>query len=65
MVEVSKAFSEILTHENQAQLKSSIPQILTSAQHLHGLNIISDTETMRLTVENEQGQFESRKRIFK
>jgi hypothetical protein len=47
---VIDAFSEILPHENQAQLKSSIPQILASAQHLHGLNIIPDTETMRLTV---------------
>ncbi len=54
--EVMEAFSEILPHENRAQLKSSIPQILASAQFLHGLNIIPDTETMRLTVENEKGQ---------
>jgi hypothetical protein len=53
--EVIEAFSEILPHENRAQLKSSIPQILASAQHLHGLNIIPDTETMRLTVENGKG----------
>ncbi len=52
--EVVKAFSEIIPHENKAQLKSSIPQILASAQHLHGLKIIPDRDNMQLTVKNKQ-----------
>jgi hypothetical protein len=54
--EVIEAFSEIIPHENEAQIKSSIPQIMASAEHLHGLNIIPDVDRTMLTVENEQGQ---------
>lgn len=53
--EVVKAYKEMIPHENKAQLKSIIPQIMASAQHLHGLNITPDRETMELIVENEQG----------
>jgi hypothetical protein len=53
---IIEAFSEIIPHENEAQLKSSIPQILASAEHLHGLNIIPDIDETILTVEDRQGQ---------
>ncbi len=54
--EVIKAFSEIISHENKAQLKNIIPQITASAQHLNGLNIIPNKNFMDLTAENEQGK---------
>jgi len=54
--EVIEAFSEIIPHENEAQIKSSIPQIMASAEHLHGLNIIPDIDKTMFTVENERGQ---------
>jgi hypothetical protein len=54
--EVIEAFSEIISHENEAQIKSSIPQIMASAEHLHGLNIIPDVDKTMFTVENEQEQ---------
>jgi len=54
--EVIAAYRKILPLENEAQLKSMVPQILASAPHLHGMNIIPDPETMKLTVENEEGK---------
>jgi len=54
--EVIKAYKEMIPHENKAQLENIIPMIMASAQHLHGLNIIRDKNTMELTVENEQGK---------
>jgi len=53
---VVKAYQEIIPHENKAQIKNNIPQIMASAPHLHGLNIIPDRDFLELTVETEQGK---------
>jgi hypothetical protein len=57
--EVIDSFSDIISHENEAQLRSSIPQILASAEHLHGLNILPDVGKTTLTVEDEQARIVS------
>jgi len=56
VAEVVKAYSGILSHENEAQLKSAIPQILASAEALHGLRLISGPEKAVFTFEDDLGR---------
>lgn len=56
VAEVVKAFGAILSHENEAQLKSAIPQVLASAEALHGLRLISGPEKAVFTFEDDQGR---------
>lgn len=54
--EVVRAFAEILSHENDAQLKSSIPQFLASAEALHGLRLIEDAGKAVFSFEDDAGR---------
>lgn len=50
--EVIKRLSKIVPHENQSFLKSQIPEFLTCADILLGLNIAHEIGTVKVTVEN-------------
>jgi len=56
IAEVLAAYGGILSHENEAQLKYAIPQILASAEALHGLRLISDAGKAVFTFEDESGR---------
>ncbi len=54
--DVLAAYGGILSHENEAQLKYAIPQILASAEALHGLGVISDAGKAVFTFEDDSGR---------
>lgn len=56
IAEAVRAFGEILSHENDAQLKSSIPQFLASAEALHGLRLIEDAGKAVFSFEDDAGR---------
>lgn len=56
VADVLAAYGGILSHENEAQLKYAIPQILASAEALHGLRLISDAGKAVFTFEDASGR---------
>jgi hypothetical protein len=56
VAEVVKSFGEILSHENDAQLKSSIPQALASAESLHGLRLVGEPGKAVFSFEDDAGR---------
>jgi hypothetical protein len=54
--EVIQAFGGILSHENDAQLRNTVPQVLASAEALHGLRLIPDAGKGVFTFEDERGR---------
>jgi hypothetical protein len=56
IAEVVRSFGEILSHENDAQLKSSVPQFLASAEALHGLRLTEDAGKAVFSFEDDAGR---------
>jgi hypothetical protein len=54
--EVTAAFGGIISHENESHLRSVIPQVLASAEALHGLRIIPDASAAVFTFEDDSGR---------
>lgn len=53
--EVIESLSRIISHENDAFLKSQLPRFLSAADILYGLEIIEELEQVELTLENSDG----------
>jgi hypothetical protein len=53
--EVVRAFSEIIPHDNEAELKDTIPRFLASSEYLLGLGLIDNPEEADFTVLTPQG----------
>lgn len=53
--EVIDSVSRIVSHENDAFLKSQLPRFLSAADILYGLEIIEELEQVELTIENSDG----------
>jgi len=51
--DVIERLSKIISHENQSFLKSQLPDYLTCADILFGLNISNELENVRITIENQ------------
>jgi hypothetical protein len=48
--EVVRAFSRIIPHDNEAQVKDFVPRFLASSEHLLGLGLIADPEEATFSV---------------
>ncbi len=53
--EVVRAFSGIIPHDNEAQVKDFVPRFLASSEHLLGLGLIADPEEAVFTVRTPAG----------
>jgi hypothetical protein len=53
---VIEAFTEIISHENDAQVRYVLPQVLASAEALHGLRLIGNPEQAVFTFLDETGR---------
>lgn len=59
--EVVQAFSEILPHDNEAQVRDFVPRFLASAEHLLGLGLIAKPDEAAFTVRTASGRTVSAK----
>jgi hypothetical protein len=53
--EVVRAFSEIIPHDNEAQVKDFVPRFLGSSEHLLGLGLIAEPEEATFSVRTPAG----------
>jgi hypothetical protein len=53
--EIIRAFSGIIPHDNDAQVKDFVPRFLGSSEHLLGLGLIADPEEATVTVRTAAG----------
>ncbi len=53
---VTAALSSIIPHENEAQIKNNIPNLLTDTTILHGMKLIPSQEKASLTVISASGR---------
>ena len=53
--EVVRAFSGIIPHDNEAQVKDFVPRFLASSEHLVGLGLIAAPEVATFTVRTPAG----------
>jgi hypothetical protein len=53
--EVVRRFSEIIPHDNEAQVKDFVPRFLASSEHLLGLRLIVDPEEATFSVRTPAG----------
>ena len=53
--EVVRAFSGIIPHDNDAQVKDFVPRFLASSEHLLGLGLIADPEEATFSVRTPAG----------
>jgi len=54
--QVIERLSEIVAHENQSFLMSQLPEYLICADILFGLNISNNTESIKVTLENQNNE---------
>ena len=54
--EVVRAFSGIIPHDNDAQVKDFVPRFLASSEHLLGLGLIADPEEATFSVRTSAGK---------
>jgi hypothetical protein len=54
--DVVAVLSAVIPHENEAQVKDKIPNVLTDTVILHGLKLIPSQETVSLTVLTKSGR---------
>lgn len=54
--EVAAALASVIPHENQAQLRNQVPNLLVDTAILHGLGLIPSPESVSLTVRTGAGR---------